>query len=106
MFVTDATTLPEVFSKVKCGTLVNPHRSATLLIRDQGEKNQKISLYGPGIDGETAFACSESTAKAIALRDAQEYEYPTGVDLVLVSDDGTVTCIPRLVRRREQAWHM
>ncbi len=106
IFITDAAKLPDVFLKVKYGTLVDPHCSATLLIRDSGEKNQSLFLYGSGIDGETLFHCTETAAQAIALRDAQEYEYPTGVDLVLVSDDGEVTCIPRLVRRREQVWHM
>ena len=86
LFVTDAKKLPEVLAQAKCGTLVDPHKSATLLIRD---------------NGETTFSCSSLVRQALELRDQQEYEYPMGVDLIFVTNDGAVTCIPRLVRRRD-----
>lgn len=106
IFVTNAQTLSAIFVQAKCGTLMDPHRSATLIIRDSGEPEQIMMLYGPGIDGTMEFSCSETVQQAIALRDQQEYEYPMGVDLIFVTDSGDVTCIPRLVRRRETAWHM
>ena len=87
--------------RAKCGTLVDPHKSATLLIRDNGETTEAMALYGSGIDGETTFSCSSLVRRALELRDQQEYEYPMGVDLIFVTDDGAVTCIPRLVRRRD-----
>lgn len=92
--------LPEVLTQAKCGTLIDPHKSATLFIQDNGEKTEKIALYGSGIDGETTFSCSSLVCQALELRDQQEYEYPMGIDLIFVTDDGAVTCIPRLVRRR------
>lgn len=101
LFVTDAKKLPEVLAQAKCGTLVDPHKSATLLIRDNGETTETMALYGPGIDGETTFSCSSLVRRALELRDQQEYEYPMGVDLIFVTNDGAVTCIPRLVRRRD-----
>ena len=69
LFVTDVRQLPEIFAQAKCGTLIDPHKSAT-------------------------------------LREQQTYEYPMGVDLIFVTDSGDVTCIPRLVRRRDSQWHM
>lgn len=101
LFVTDAKNLPEVLAQAKCGTLVDPHKSATLLIRDNGETTETMALYDPGIDEETTFSCSSLVRRALELRDQQEYEYPMGVDLIFVTDDGAVTCIPRLVRRRD-----
>ncbi|WP_295219373.1 phosphonate C-P lyase system protein PhnH [Ruminococcus sp.] len=106
IFVTSAQTFSAILAQAKCGTLVDPHHSATLIIRDNGEPKQTILLYGPGIDGTMEFVCSEMMQQAIALRDRQEYEYPMGVDLIFVTDNGNVTCIPRLVKRRETAWHM
>ena len=106
IFILNSHTLSAAFVQAKCGTLVDPHRSATLLIRDSGEKEHTVSLYGPGIDGTTAFCCTETVRQALELREQQEYEYPMGVDMIFVTDDGEITCIPRLVRRRETAWHM
>lgn len=106
IFVTNVQMLSAIFAQAKCGTLVDPHRSATLIIRDSGERKQTMMLYGSGVDGTMEFSCSETIQQAVALRDQQEYEYPIGVDLIFVTDSGDVTCIPRLVRRRETAWHM
>lgn len=106
IFVLDAQQLSAVFAQAKCGTLVDPHRSATLIIRDSGEPEQTMTLYGPGIDGTMEFSCSKTVHQAIVLRDQQEYEYPMGVDLIFVTDNGDMVCIPRLVKRRETAWHM
>lgn len=106
LFLPDVAALVAAMAQAKCGTLVNPHQSATLLIRDNGEKTQQLSLYGAGIEGDTLFSCSEVVRRALELRQQQEYEYPTGVDFVFASDSGDITCIPRLVKRREQIWHM
>lgn len=106
LFVTDARMLSAVLVQAKCGTLTDPHQSASLLIRDSGEKSETMTLYGPGIDGETELHCTPTVVRALELRDQQAYEYPTGIDLIFVTDSGDVTCIPRLVRRRDGKWHM
>ena len=106
LFVTDVRQLPEIFAQAKCGTLIDPHKSATLLICDSGEKTETLPLFGPGIAGETAYSCSGVVRQALELREQQTYEYPMGVDLIFVTDSGDVTCIPRLVRRRDSQWHM
>lgn len=106
LFVTDSRKLSAILVQAKCGTLVDPHKSATLLIRDNTEKTECCTLYGPGIDGETELCCSETVCQALRLREQQAYEYPMGVDLIFVTDSGDITCIPRLVKRRDAAWHM
>ena len=106
LFVTDSRKLSTILVQAKCGTLVDPHKSATLLIRDNTEKTESCTLYGPGIDGETELCCSETVCQALRLREQQAYEYPMGVDLIFVTDSGDITCIPRLVKRRDAAWHM
>lgn len=99
-FVTDSSMLTTVFEKAKCGTLTDPHSSATILIQDNGEKIRKLCLYGPGINGETEIFCSETFCTALKLRDEQNYEYPEGVDLIFLSDSGEITAIPRLIKER------
>ncbi len=101
IFVAEEKMLEAAISSAKCGTLSDPHKSATLLIHDTGEKTHSITLYGPGINGFAEYRCSETVCHAIALRDARQYEYPMGIDMIFVTDDGNVTCIPRLVRRRD-----
>lgn len=101
IFVTDTDMLKEVFEKAKCGTLSDPHCSATIIIRDSGKKCGKVCLYGPGVNGEAEILCSETFCQAIELRDSQNYEYPQGVDMIFVSDSGDITAVPRLVKRRE-----
>lgn len=106
LFVSEPRRLSAVLVQAKCGTLIDPHKSASLLIRDSGEKAGTVTLYGAGIAGETTFHCSETVRQALELRDQQQYEYPMGIDLIFVTDSGDVTCIPRLVRRRDSQWHM
>ena len=101
LFLSHAQMLPTVLEQAKCGTLIDPHKSATLLILDSGEKECAITLYGAGIDGDTIFHCSSLVKKALDLRDQQAYEYPMGGDLIFVTADGEVCCIPRLVQRRD-----
>lgn len=99
LFITDPSQIEAAFSQAKCGTLENPHASATLFIRDAGPETEKIRLSGPGINGSMECAVSETACRAVSLRDAQQYEYPQGVDLVLIKPDGTFFCVPRLVRK-------
>lgn len=106
IFVMNSQMLSSIFVQAKSGTLMDPHHSATLIIRDSGESEQRVTLYGPGINGTIEFFCSEIVRQTLLLRDQQEYEYPMGVDLIFVTDSGDVTCIPRLVRRRNSVWHM
>ncbi len=97
IFVSDSSELEKVFAQAKCGTLEDPQLSATLIIKDNDEADKVLRLYGAGIDDIAEMMLSETAEKAMALRDAQNYEYPQGVDMIFVSDEGEFFCIPRLV---------
>ncbi len=101
LFVTKAEQLSDAFASAKCGTLTDPHTSATIIIRDNEALCKALCLSGPGIDGVREYACSELLCEAIAARDNQVYEYPQGVDMIFISDSGRIMAVPRLVKRRE-----
>ena len=100
IFVSDLKMLPDIFEKAKCGTLTDPHKSAVLIIKNNKNHDNIMELYGPGIDGTLKFSCSDIIYNSISLRDKCEYEYPTGIDMIFVTESGEVACIPRLVKRR------
>ena len=96
IFVSDLKMLPDIFEKAKCGTLTDPHKSAVLIIKNNKNHDNIMELYGPGLK----FSCSDIIYNSISLRDKCEYEYPTGIDMIFVTESGEVACIPRLVKRR------
>jgi alpha-D-ribose 1-methylphosphonate 5-triphosphate synthase subunit PhnH len=99
LFVTDITKLQNSVQNSKCGTLRDPHKSATLIIRIDDKKDTDLTLYGAGIDKTISFKTSAAVKAALDIRDSQFYEYPQGVDLIFVTDDGDLFAIPRLTRR-------
>ena len=100
IFVEKEEHLAEVFEKAKCGTLADPQKSATIVIKTEDSKDKTWNLYGAGIDGTLQIEVSGTADKALELRDSQEYEYPQGVDMVFVTPDGEVFGIPRLVLKK------
>ena len=99
IFVCDPDDLKNVIENAKCGTLSDPHKSATVIIRNDDGPACPITLYGPGIDGQKEVRATQTVKDALALRDAQHYEYPQGVDLFFISDKGELFVIPRLVKK-------
>lgn len=117
VFVRDASVLPEVIGQVKCGTLKDPQKSATLFIRvdgtgsgarsaadagdmDSGDAGREtLCLCGPGIRDTLSLTVPTAVIHALSLRDAQYYEYPQGIDLVFVTDEGELFALPRLVKK-------
>ena len=117
VFVRDASVLPEVMGQVKCGTLKDPQKSATLFIRVEGmgigargaegaddmdcadEGWETVRLCGPGIKDTLSLTVPPAVTHALSLRDAQYYEYPQGIDLVFITDEGELFAMPRLVKK-------
>lgn len=99
IFLTEPSELEAVITAAKCGTLRDPHKSATIIVEDSGSKSCRMRLYGPGIEGVTEFRASDIVKKALDIRDRQFYEYPQGVDFIFVSENGEVFAMPRLTRR-------
>ena len=97
VFVSNPNRIKEVIKNVKHGTLSDPHKSATVIIRNDDEPNHLLTLKGPGIDGSVEVLVSRIVADTIQYRNEQYYEYPQGIDLFFVSSAGELLAIPRLV---------
>ena len=92
-----------IIERVKCGTLADPHKSATVIIRNDGSSDCMLKLYGPGINGHKAVQVTRTVRDALILRDMQNYEYPQGIDLIFVSSAGELLAVPRLTRILKEA---
>lgn len=101
IFVTDSKYLENVIEQAKSGTLVDPHKGAVIIIYNDGLEDVNESFYGPGINGIVNISMTKTMINSIYSRDSQIYEYPTGIDFMFVTEDGTVQCIPRLVRKEQ-----
>lgn len=99
IFIEEAKNLKEVIGKVKIGTLANPHKSATLIIKMPDNATEEIRIYGAGIDGIKTIMVSDIVTEALNLRDESKYEYPQGIDLIFITESGKIMAIPRLVLR-------
>lgn len=100
VFVENADNLDEVFEKAKCGTLEEPQKSATIVIKADNKCNTAFEIYGAGVDGTLKLEVPDVVEKALELRNRQNYEYPQGVDIIFVTSGGELYSIPRLVMRR------
>lgn len=80
-------------------TLADPHKSATIIIMTENSKKNIVTIYGAGVDNKLKIQVSDVVVKALDLRDKQNYEYPQGIDLIFVTEDMKIFCIPRLVLR-------
>ena len=77
VFVHDLNDMKYSIENAKCGTLSDPHKSAVLIILNE--------------NGQTVN-------DAVSLRDAQNYEYPQGIDMIFVSSNGELFSIPSLTK--------
>ena len=70
-------TLEEIFCKAKQGTYTDPHNSSTVIIK----------------------ACDNSFIKrTVEILKKQNIEYPLGIDLIFIMDNGDVLAVPRLIK--------
>ncbi|MDR2770602.1 MAG: phosphonate C-P lyase system protein PhnH [Clostridiales Family XIII bacterium] len=97
IFVCDPIELKDAIESAKCGTPADPHESATLIVRACGKPACRLTLFGPGVDGSATLRTTQTVKDAIALRDAQNHDYPQGLDFIFVSDAGELFAVPRLV---------
>jgi len=70
-------TLDEIFGKAKSGTYEDPHSSATIIIRAPDDIFIK---------------------KTIEILKKQNIEYPLGIDLIFMMENGDMLAIPRLIK--------
>jgi alpha-D-ribose 1-methylphosphonate 5-triphosphate synthase subunit PhnH len=91
----------DVLSKSSPGTLVDPHKSSTLIIySDRLEDHVSLCLSGPGIKNSKTIEVSDYLKQWISKRDLIEYEYPLGVDLFFITKEGKLLSIPRRVKMK------
>lgn len=99
LFAASAEEMEAGISQAKCGTLEDPHKSATLVVLlDEEEPRRTLRLRGPGVDGAIEIQVPETAVRALRAREDQRYEYPTGIDLVFLNHRGELWCLPRLVK--------
>ena len=98
VFVIDPGCMEYAITNAKCGTLADPHESATVIIRNGGEPALRLSFSGPGIDDRIDADATQTVRDAIAMRETRDFEYPQGIDFIFVSDGGGLFAIPRLAR--------
>ncbi|MDR1070625.1 MAG: phosphonate C-P lyase system protein PhnH [Gracilibacteraceae bacterium] len=98
VFVSHLDDIKDAIENMKCGTLSDPHRSATAIIRNEGVPSVPMKVSGPGIEGRVTVHVTRTAVYAAALRDGQNYEYPCGIDMFFLSDNGELLAIPRLTR--------
>lgn len=93
--------LPILVSRLRTGTLEEPHTGATLVVAVQalGEGVQGhhllLTLAGPGIPEQRQLAVSGLSPAVLAARAAAVAEFPMGIELVLVDPRCMVACLPR-----------
>jgi alpha-D-ribose 1-methylphosphonate 5-triphosphate synthase subunit PhnH len=95
IFACDPGDIKNVIENVKCGTLADPHKSATVVIGNNGVPDCRLTFCGSGIDGRATIEATQTVKDAIATRDAQYYEYPQGIELIFISNHSDIIAIPR-----------
>jgi len=97
IFVNDSSKIKNVIENAKIGTLADPHKSATIIIRNEEAPEHAAIFSGPGIKNQAEIKITQAVKDAIFFRDSQNYEYPQGIDLIFISSAGDLFAIPRLV---------
>lgn len=100
----------QLMEKVKRGTLIEPHTSATLFItvaelESVPEPGQLVpgtdhdvvvlELTGPGVNGSTTCVVRGLSTAWLEERSLANAEYPLGVDMVLATRRGDLLGLPR-----------
>ena len=99
IFVADSSLLQEVIETAKAGTLKDPQRSATIIVKDDKSELVPLNLSGPGIKDKTHFLTSRLVEKAIEIRDNNYFEYPQGLDLIFVTNNSELFAITRTTKK-------
>jgi alpha-D-ribose 1-methylphosphonate 5-triphosphate synthase subunit PhnH len=98
IFISKPSMLQQCIEQAKCGTLKDPHKSATIIVKADEPCDRYVSFSGPGIGGEAVLNTCETVRTALTLRDRQNYEYPQGVDFIFMTSGGSLFAVPRLLR--------
>ncbi len=87
--------LQEAFTRSYEGDLIDPHKSATIIVETQGITAEKsLALKGPGIK-DTNYLAINISERWVVARAEKNKEYPMGVDVIFVDQQGNMACLPR-----------
>lgn len=84
----------------KIGTLVDPQKSATIILEMTLEEETSFVLRGPGIKGERQIE-ARFLPQWLEARAHKNREFPLGIDIICVYEDGTVFVLPRTTNIQE-----
>ena len=95
--------IEEIFKNVKWGTYADPQESATIFIFcNSMEGTEPVVLSGPGVDGVKMIKTNSYIKNILEIRQKLKIEYPLGIDLFLLTEDGKIMGIPRLCKMDEK----
>jgi len=87
--------LGEAFKKAKLGTLIDPHKSATIIVEVEKLSNEKkYYLKGPGIE-DLHYVSILTKGLFVDERENKNIEYPLGVDTIFIDREAQIMCLPR-----------
>ncbi|WZL74712.1 phosphonate C-P lyase system protein PhnH [Clostridiaceae bacterium 35-E11] len=90
--------LEKAFKKAYEGDLIDPHKSATIIVETRSITNdKKVTLTGPGIKDEN-YIKVDVVGNWIEKRKFKNMEYPLGVDVIMVDESANLICIPRTTK--------
>ena len=88
----------EILAGVKPGTHIDPHDSAMIIVSAGGQSETNAVLRGPGVPpGGRSVSFSVAERAWLEARERRAHEYPCGVELVFLRDDGEFLSITRKV---------
>lgn len=89
----------KVVDEVKRGDLEDPHRGATIIIKtDELTEGQRYRITGPGIKGYHEMSLGGMTDDFVQARSRANYEYPMGVDMIVIDREGKLMALPRTTK--------
>ena len=89
-----------VIQQAKIGTLVDPQQSATIILEMTREEETVFVLRGPGIKGERQMK-ARFMPQWLAKRAHKNREFPLGIDIICVYEDGAAFALPRTTTIQE-----
>lgn len=90
--------LSEAYKRAKLGTLIDPHKSATLIVEAEKLSNEnKYLLKGPGIE-DLCNVNIITKGLFVEERKNKNIEYPLGVDTIFIDKEAQIMCFPRTTK--------
>ncbi|SHI41506.1 alpha-D-ribose 1-methylphosphonate 5-triphosphate synthase subunit PhnH [Dethiosulfatibacter aminovorans DSM 17477] len=85
----------QAIRNVKVGTLIDPHRSATIIYETPSlNRGEEYVLTGPGIKDET-LAVLDMNKGFMEERNRRVEEFPLGMDMIFVDNLDNMVVLPR-----------